>query len=90
MVFLIETKSIWQNHMYIELKLFSFAANQLYKSRVCYSVHGSSQQPQFPGQHRREEGAAITGRRRAAGGPPGLDLFELFEEKTFCLFEKKE
>lgn len=50
-----------------------FAAHQLHKPRVRHAVHGRSQQPQLPGQHRREQRAAITWRRGAPRGPPGVD-----------------
>ena len=39
-------------------------AHQLHQPRVRHPVHGRPQQPQLPGEHRREEGAAVGGRRR--------------------------
>lgn len=50
-----------------------FSAHQLHKPRIRHSVHGSPQQPQLFGEHGREEGVAITWRRRAPRRPSGID-----------------
>lgn len=40
------------------------AAHQLHQPRLRHAVHGCPQQPQLAGQHGREAGAAVAGRRR--------------------------
>lgn len=89
-------------HIYFQLLLhfllifvffFTFLAHQLYKPSVCYPIHGSSQQSQLAGQHRWEEGAAVTRRRGAACWPARLKTNQniLFSNPPFFLpFEEKQ